>query len=82
MTATPGRHTDPRPESSSRRRRPRAPRPVGTFLAAGGAPADAAALADDLTALIELGLIRRVRMDGEIGFQLTELEESTPAEQT
>lgn len=63
------------------RRRPPPPRPVGTFLAAGETPSQAAALAADLAALIDAGLIRRERVDGGICFELTELGRSTNTEE-
>jgi hypothetical protein len=70
-------HSDQRIEGSGRR--PRAPRPLGSFLAAGRASADAAGLAADPAALVDAGLIRRVHADGEIRFELTELGQSSPS---
>ena len=65
--------------------RPREPqrgsRPVGTFLGSGDPSAEAAALAADLAALVDAGLIRRVRDRGEIRFELIGLGDSTPAEE-
>lgn len=47
----------------------------------GRPPREAAALASALQALLDAGLIRRVRAGGESRFKLTELGQSTPTEE-
>jgi hypothetical protein len=61
--------------------RGRGSRPVGTFLGSADPSAEAAALAADLAALVDAGLIRRVRDGGEIRFELAELDDSIPDEE-
>jgi hypothetical protein len=80
MAGTNTTYSDQR-DRTDRGDRGRGSRPVGTFLGSADPSAEAAALAADLTALIDAGLIRRVRVDGEIRFELTEPGQSTPAEE-
>lgn len=56
-------------------------RPFGTLLGSRDPSAEAAALAADLSALVDAGLIRRVRDGSEIRFELTEPGGSTPAQE-
>jgi hypothetical protein len=79
MAHTSPNYSDERASSGARRDEQCGQRPIGTFLSSGDAAIEAAALAADLRALVEAGLIRRTRAGGEIRIELTELGQSTPS---